>query len=89
MRRLVLFGVVMALCVAALPAVGVGPLTATPVGVGPIGDDGTAEIGAFDPVLALERTTFDPEDQPFEYVRSAYRGDRYRVALDLRAPEGP
>jgi len=40
-------------------------------------------------VLALERTTFDPEDQPFEYVRSAYRGDRYRVALDLRAPEGP
>jgi len=47
------------------------------------------EIGAFDPVLALERTTFDPEDQPFEYVRSAYRGDRYRVALDLRAPEGP
>jgi GntR family transcriptional regulator len=46
------------------------------------------DIGALDPVLALERTTFDPDDQPFEYVRSAYRGDRYRVALDLRAPEG-
>jgi len=46
------------------------------------------EIGALDPVLALERTTYDPDDQPFEYVRSAYRGDRYRVALDLRAPEG-
>lgn len=45
------------------------------------------EIGAFDPVLALERTTFDPDDAPFEYVRSAYRGDRYRVALDLRAPD--
>ena len=45
------------------------------------------EIGPHDPVLALERTTFDPDDLPFEYVRSAYRTDRYRVALDLRAPE--
>jgi GntR family transcriptional regulator len=45
------------------------------------------EIGAHDPVLALERTTYDPEDLPFEFVRSAYRTDRYRVALDLRAPE--
>ena len=46
-------------------------------------------IGAHEPVLALERTTFDPDDQPFEFVRSAYRGDRYRVALDLRAPDNP
>lgn len=38
------------------------------------------------PVLALERTTFSADEQPFEYVRSAYRGDRYRTALDLRAP---
>lgn len=45
------------------------------------------EIGPHDPVLALERTTFDPDDVPFEFVRSAYRTDRYRVALDLRAPE--
>lgn len=45
------------------------------------------EIGAHDPVLALERTTFDPDDAPFEFVRSAYRTDRYRVALDLRAPD--
>lgn len=37
------------------------------------------------PVLALERTTFDAADVPFEYVRSAYRGDRYRMALELRA----
>jgi len=44
-------------------------------------------IGAHDPVLALERTTFDPDDLPFEFVRSAYRGDNYRVALDLRSPE--
>lgn len=39
------------------------------------------------PVLALERTTFDADDRPFEYVRSAYRGDRYRMALDLRGPD--
>ncbi len=45
------------------------------------------EIGRFDPVLALERVTFDADDAPFEYVRSAYRGDRYSLALDLRAPE--
>lgn len=37
------------------------------------------------PVLALERTTFDAQDRPFEFVRSAYRGDRYRMALDLRS----
>lgn len=47
------------------------------------------DIGRFDPVLALERVTFDADDAPFEYVRSAYRGDRYSLALDLRAPERP
>jgi len=45
------------------------------------------DIGRFDPVLALERVTFDTDDAPFEYVRSAYRGDRYALALDLRAPD--
>jgi GntR family transcriptional regulator len=38
------------------------------------------------PVLALERTTFDAKGQPFEFVRSSYRGDRYTMLLDLRAP---
>lgn len=38
------------------------------------------------PVLAQERLTFGAGDKPFEYVESAYRGDRYRMALDLRAP---
>lgn len=37
------------------------------------------------PILALERTTLDAREQPFEFVRSAYRGDRYRLALDLRS----
>jgi len=38
------------------------------------------------PVLAQERLTFDAVGKPFEYVESAYRGDRYRMALDLSAP---
>lgn len=42
-------------------------------------------IGRDVPVLALERTTYGADELPFEYVRSAYRGDRYRMALDLRA----
>ncbi|MBS3933125.1 MAG: GntR family transcriptional regulator [Truepera sp.] len=36
------------------------------------------------PILALERTTFDAHGQPIEYVRSAYRSDKYQIALDLR-----
>lgn len=42
-------------------------------------------IGKLVPVLALERTTYGDDGAPFEYVRSAYRGDIYRMALDLRA----
>lgn len=39
------------------------------------------------PVLAMERTTLDERGVPFEYVRSVYRGDRYRLAQNLRPPE--
>lgn len=38
------------------------------------------------PVLALERITLDADGRPFEYVRSSYRGDRYKMVLDLRSP---
>lgn len=48
---------------------------------------GLLEIGVHDPVLALERTTLDTRGEPFEHVRSAYRGDRYALVLDLRAPD--
>ncbi len=37
------------------------------------------------PVLDMERTTYDASRMPFEYVRSAYRGDRYQMLVDLRA----
>ena len=38
------------------------------------------------PVLALERTTFGADGRPFEFVRSAYRGDKYQLGLELSAP---
>ena len=34
-------------------------------------------------VLLIERVTFDADDGPFEYVKSTYRGDRYRVTTSL------
>lgn len=38
------------------------------------------------PILALERTTFGDAHTPFEFVRSAYRGDKYQLGLELGAP---
>ncbi len=38
------------------------------------------------PVLALERITLDADGRAFEFVRSSYRGDRYKMVLDLRSP---
>ncbi len=34
-------------------------------------------------VLLLQRTTYDGDRQPFEYVQSVYRGDRYRFGARL------
>lgn len=36
------------------------------------------------PALLIERLTFDAGDKPFEYVRSLYRADRYRITTALR-----
>jgi len=44
------------------------------------------EISKDSPVLELERITLDKDKIPFEYVHNAYRGDRYRLALELKAP---
>lgn len=45
------------------------------------------QIGPQQPVLALERVTRDASGRVFERVRSAYRGDQYRMALDLTVGE--
>lgn len=39
------------------------------------------------PLLMLSRRTLDTSGQPIEYVRSLYRGDRYRFQTGLRRPE--
>lgn len=46
-------------------------------------------IGPQQPVLALERVTRAADGRPFEWVRSAYRGDQYRMALELTIGEEP
>ncbi|WP_273888904.1 GntR family transcriptional regulator [Rubrobacter naiadicus] len=33
--------------------------------------------------LLIERVTYDAGERPFEYVRSTYRGDRYRITATL------
>lgn len=35
------------------------------------------------PLLMLERVSRDDQDQPVEYVKSLYRGDRYRFTTEL------
>lgn len=35
------------------------------------------------PVLRIQRTTFDADQRPFEFVQSIYRGDRYRFVARL------
>ncbi|MCX7568822.1 GntR family transcriptional regulator [Tumebacillus sp. DT12] len=36
------------------------------------------------PVLLIERSTFDADDRPFEFVKAVYRGDRYKLQVELR-----
>lgn len=44
-------------------------------------------IGSLTPVLNIERTTFDADDRPIEFVRSVYRGDKYRFHAVLHYTE--
>lgn len=37
------------------------------------------------PVLHLTRLSLDQFDQPFEYVKSTYRGDKYIFDVELQA----
>lgn len=39
------------------------------------------------PLLLLERTARDAQDRPVEFVRSLYRGDRYRFTTELNRRE--
>jgi GntR family transcriptional regulator len=39
------------------------------------------------PLLLLSRTSWDGQGRPVEYVRSLYRGDRYRFVANLTRPD--
>jgi GntR family transcriptional regulator len=41
------------------------------------------------PAFVFERTTRTPEGEIVEYVRSIYRGDRYRIVTELSRPREP
>jgi GntR family transcriptional regulator len=41
------------------------------------------EITEGSPVFRVERVTFTASEQPFEFVQSTVRGDRYAIILDL------
>ena len=43
-----------------------------------------ADVGM--PMLLLSRHSFDAEGNPFEFVRSIYRGDRYKFVTTLTRP---
>ena len=42
------------------------------------------EMPSHVPVLRLHRLTFGRDDQVVEFVRAAYRGDRYQLHVELR-----
>jgi GntR family transcriptional regulator len=42
------------------------------------------EAGPCTPILQITRVTYNDDDQPIEYVRSSYRGDRYKFYTILR-----
>lgn len=53
-----------------------------------LGEDDAAILGGEpgDPVLRVERTTYDTDGEIIEYCRSILRADRYRYSVELRDP---
>ncbi|WP_375000252.1 GntR family transcriptional regulator [Aeromicrobium sp. CTD01-1L150] len=43
-------------------------------------------VPVLSPAFLFERLTLDRNDSPIEFVRSIYRGDRYRLLAELRPP---
>ncbi|WP_153463177.1 GntR family transcriptional regulator [Sediminibacillus terrae] len=41
------------------------------------------QLNPGDPVLLIERLTYLSNDEPFEYVKSAYRADKYKFKLQM------
>ncbi len=54
----------------------------------PSSDAKLLEVRKGSPVLQIQRTTFDAEGRPFEYLESFFRGDRYVFQAELRNQDG-
>ncbi len=48
-------------------------------------ESGHLGVPAGSPAMLIERITFDSEERPFEYVKSVYRADRYRITTRLES----
>lgn len=44
------------------------------------------EVPPNTPALMFERTSWSADDEPIEFVRSIYRGDRYKLHIELSTP---
>lgn len=42
------------------------------------------DVPVHSPAFLFQRTAYDDAGSPIEYVRSVYRGDRYRIELELK-----
>lgn len=44
------------------------------------------DVPVHSPALLFERTSWSADDVPIEFVRSVYRGDRYKIRTELAVP---
>ena len=49
----------------------------------------TLGVPELSPALLFERTSRGADEVPFEFVRSVYRGDRYKIRTELTVPDKP
>ena len=54
----------------------------------PSADSKLLDVKKASPVLQIQRTTFDSEGRPFEYLESFFRGDRYVFQAELTNQDG-
>lgn len=47
---------------------------------------GHLDVPVHTPALLFERTSCDADGTPIEFVRSVYRGDRYKIRTELTVP---
>jgi GntR family transcriptional regulator, N-acetylglucosamine utilization regulator len=54
----------------------------------PAADSKLLDVKKASPVLQIQRTTFNADGRPFEYLESFFRGDRYVFQAELTNQDG-